>query len=76
MKGELSGVDPVFAGVADPIGSGRFKTRARSFLLKKYVSHHDADPVWHSAFFCHTTYATATLSPSSEFKILLRFLDH
>jgi hypothetical protein len=24
----------------------------------------------------HTTYATAILSPSSEFKILLRFLDH
>jgi len=22
MKGELSGVGPVFAGVADPIGSG------------------------------------------------------
>src|SRR5262245_20098880 len=27
----------------------RFKMRARSFLRKKYVSHHDADPVWHSA---------------------------
>jgi len=27
-------------------------------------------------WFCHTTYATAILSPSSEFKILLRFLDH
>src|SRR5262245_64491395 len=27
----------------------RFKMRARSFLRKKYGSHHDGDPVWHSA---------------------------
>jgi len=29
MKGELSGVGPVFAGVADPIGSGFVASLAR-----------------------------------------------
>jgi hypothetical protein len=29
MKGELSGVGPVFAGVADPIGSGFVGSSAR-----------------------------------------------
>jgi hypothetical protein len=40
MKGELSGAGPVFAGVADPIGSGFVASLARrsQVLAKKLIA--------------------------------------
>ncbi len=43
MKGELSGVGPVFAGVADPIGSGFLRrqlgaARRSQVLAKKLIA--------------------------------------
>jgi hypothetical protein len=76
MKGELSGVGPVFARVS-PIPSVQASSPAwRGAAVAGALLPRSTGWRHNRRLARRTGVATAILSPSSEFKILLRFLDH